>query len=352
MVEVMKIALVGTGANGASLGADMLRAGLDVTFIEQWPAHVDAMRANGLSVHLPEVTEVTPVRVLHLCEVAELRTTFDIVFISVKTYDTRWVTELIVPLLHEESVVVGLQNGMTIDAVADIVGAKRTIGAVLGIAANMYEPGVVVRQIPPSGTWLAVGTLDGARTTAVEAVAAALAHCGTVEISSDIRASKWMKLIASIPEMLPSAILNVPLLEAARMEGVREVMDEATREAYRLARDLGIRMTAIFGRDPADVTDSEEFAIGLLDNVLESYSLPTTRVAVLQDWDKGRRAELDAFCGYIVEQQRSRGSTAPVNEAILRLAQRIESGDLAPSADNVPLLRAALDQARTAQTSP
>jgi 3-hydroxyisobutyrate dehydrogenase-like beta-hydroxyacid dehydrogenase len=31
-----KIAVLGTGANGASIGADMIRAGLDVTFIDQW----------------------------------------------------------------------------------------------------------------------------------------------------------------------------------------------------------------------------------------------------------------------------------------------------------------------------
>ena len=59
--------------------------------------------------------------------------------------------------------VVGLQNGMTIDDVASIVGPERTLGAVLGIAANMFTSGVVVRQVPPEGTWRAVVTLDGAR---------------------------------------------------------------------------------------------------------------------------------------------------------------------------------------------
>lgn len=33
----LKIAFVGTGAQGASIGADFVIAGLDVTFIEQWP---------------------------------------------------------------------------------------------------------------------------------------------------------------------------------------------------------------------------------------------------------------------------------------------------------------------------
>jgi 2-dehydropantoate 2-reductase len=337
-MENVKIAVVGTGANGASLGADMVRAALDVTFIEQWPAHVEAMREHGLTVHLPDETQVTPVTVYHFCQVAELRDKFDIVFISVKSYDTRWVTELIKPLLHETSVVVGLQNGMTIDDVADIVGEQRTIGAVLGIAANMFNPGVVVRQVPPAGTWFTVGTLDGARTPALHNVAEALGHAGVTEVSDDIRSSKWMKLLANIPEMLPSAILNVPLLTAVGIEGVRPVMDAASREAYRTAIDLGITMVPIFGKTAADVPDSDQYALDLLDAVLAHYSLPDTRVAVLQDWDKGRRAELDAFSGYIVSQQSKLGTSAPVNEAILRIAERIERGELRPDPSNAGLL--------------
>jgi len=69
-----RIAIVGTGANGAGIGADLVNAGLDVTFIEQWPAHVDAMREHGVTVILPTgETTVTPVTAHNLCEVATLR---------------------------------------------------------------------------------------------------------------------------------------------------------------------------------------------------------------------------------------------------------------------------------------
>ena len=155
-----RIAVVGTGANGAAFGADLIRAGLDVTFVEQWPDHVEAMRATGLRVEMPEETITTAVRVFHLCEVATLRQPFDIVLIGVKAYDTRWVCELIKPLVTTDGLVVGLQNGMTLDDVAAIVGPGRTIGAVIEVAGNMFEPGVVVRQTPPSGTWFGIALPD------------------------------------------------------------------------------------------------------------------------------------------------------------------------------------------------
>lgn len=344
-LEQLKIAVVGAGAVGGSVAADLIRAGLDVTVIDQWPAHVEAMRADGLTVHLPSETQVTPVPALHVCQVAELHEPFDIVFTGVKTYDTRWVAELMAPLMRPDSVFVGLQNGMTIDHVAEIVGPDRTIGCVLGIAANLRTAGIIVRQVSPADTWFSVGTLSGERSDRLDEVAAVLAHAAQIVVTDDIRSAKWMKLIANIPEMLPSGLLGVPLLEAAHMPGIRPVMDAMSREAYALAIDLSITMLPSLGLTADEVPDSDQYSLDLLGRVLSHFSQPDTRVAVLQDWEKGRRAELDAFSGYIVAKRAELGGSAPVNEAILRLSERVEHRDLVPSPENAPLLIAALDEA-------
>ena len=44
-----KIAVLGTGANGSCTSADLINNGFDVTMIDQWPAHVEVMQANGLA---------------------------------------------------------------------------------------------------------------------------------------------------------------------------------------------------------------------------------------------------------------------------------------------------------------
>ena len=342
-LQHLKIAVIGTGAVGASVSADLVRAGLDVTLIDQWPAHVEAMRSHGLTVDTLGDVQVTEVRAHHLCEVAELREPFDLVFTSVKTYDTRWVAELMKPLMRPDSVFVGLQNGMTIDQVAESLGADRTIGCAMGIAANLREPGLVRRQVATSDTWFSIGTLSGERTSRLDDVAAVLAHAAQIEVTDDIRSAKWMKLIANIPEMLPSALLGIPLLEAATMPGIRPVMDAMSREAYALAIDLGITMRPSLGIAAADVPADDQYSLDLLDRVLSHFSQPDTRVAVLQDWEKGRRGELDAFSGYIVDQRAALGGRAPVNEAVLRLAERVEKGELTPSPENAALLMGALD---------
>ena len=45
-----KIAVLATGTNGCVISADLIGAGLDVTMIDMWAAHIEEMRANGLTV--------------------------------------------------------------------------------------------------------------------------------------------------------------------------------------------------------------------------------------------------------------------------------------------------------------
>jgi len=330
-----RIAIVGTGANGAAIGADLVRAGLDVTFVEQWPAHVEAMRANGIHVRMPDADETTPVDAFHLSDVATLREPFDVVLLLVKAYDTRWACELIKPLIKPRGLVVGLQNGMTLHDMADVVGADRTIGAVIEVASTMFDPGEVQRDTPRSKSWFAVGGVGSATIGREQEVADILRHSGTVEISTDIRSSKWMKLIANATELVPSAILDMTVMEAVRVPGMRDVMLEAGREAARTASALGHRMVPILGIPEDQVADPEVFAETLLTVVHDEYSIPGQKTTVLQDWIKGRRSEVHEINGLVVREQQRIGGQAPVNQIILDMAQRIESGELDRGSGNL-----------------
>jgi 2-dehydropantoate 2-reductase len=337
-----RIVVVGAGANGAGIGADMIRAGLDVTFVEQWPAHVEAMRKNGVRVETPDETLATPVRVVHVCEVAALRESFDIVFIVVKAYDTRWACELIKPLVKPDGLVVGLQNGMTMDDIAAILGPERTLGAVIEVTSNMFEPGIIVRQTPAKGSWFAIGAFDASARGREPEVAQCLGHAGTVEISEDIRSAKWMKLVVNAAEFLPSAILGLPLAEAIKTPGIREVMTASGVEAVHTALALGHRLVPILGQSRIEANDPDQHARSLLEAVLSHWTLPDTRVTVLQDWMKGRRGEVDDINGLVAREQSRLGGRAPVNEKLVEIALKIERGELEPSPSNAGLLTSLL----------
>lgn len=339
-----RIAVLGSGANGASIGADLIRADLDVTLIEQWPAHVEAMRARGLTIEMPEETVHVRPNVLHLCEVAELKHRFDIVLLLMKAYDTRWATQLIAPYLAEDGVIAGVQNGMTALEIADVVGADRTVPTVIEISSTMHDPGLVHRHSGPSRSWFAVGSLDqDDRAGAQEGrVARILQHSGTVETVDDILATKWMKLVSNCTTLVTTAALGLPMIDALEAPGMREVMVRSGQEALDVGRALGHPILPIFGLRPEDVAAPESVVDTLLDTLYRGFVLPNTTTTVLQDWTKGRHSEVDDLNGHVVAEGARLGVPTPMNAVVVELAHRIERGELTRTPANLAILRDAL----------
>ena len=330
MSEVMKagarIAFLGTGAQGASIAADFALAGMDVTFIDQWPAHIEAIRQNGITVNLPTRQINAKVKALHLCQIAEIKQPFDVVFLVVKAYDTKWACELIKPVLAADGLVVGLQNGMTHEDIAAILGRERTIGAVIEIASNMWTPGVTTRQNDHDESWFAMGALDPETQPRVEAVAQMLRCSGTVEVVADIRSAKWMKLIVNAAELIPSAIVNTALNDAARAPGMLDVMRAAGYEAMQAALADGATIMPIIGMPPVMSNHPERYVDQIFEKVLTTFSREDTLTTSLQDWRKGRRAEVQEVNGWVVDILRAHGREAPVNQRVVEIALEIETG--------------------------
>ena len=339
-----RIAILGSGANGASVGADLTRAGQDVTLIEQWPEHVEAMRSNGIRINMLEETRVTEVRVLHLCEVATLRHQFDIVLVMMKAYDTRWACQLIEPYLDECGLVAGVQNGMTANVVAEVVGPQRTIGTVIEITSSMSIPGIVDRHSPPSRSWFAVGSLDPSSAGREQEIAKILENSGQVEVVEDIIAAKWMKLVSNATTLVTSAIVGLSIAEAAAIPEMRALMVLAGKEALAAGQKIGLQPLPIFGLSSRDLQTGDGVVEQLLDTLLSGFVLPKSRSTVAQDWCKGRRSEVDDINGQVIRMLGSRSGLAPVNSAIVHLAHSIERGELSPSVELMPRLRELVSQ--------
>jgi 2-dehydropantoate 2-reductase len=333
-----RIAVLGAGANGASIGADLVRAGLDVTLIEQWPEHVRAMRANDLRIEMPEETLQVPVRVHDLCEVATFTEAFDVVLLLLKAYDTRWGCELIKPYLKPDGLIAGVQNGMTVDDIADVVGPDRAMGCVIEVSSMMWEPGIVERNSPPSRSWFAVGSIDPATAGREKEIADLLAHAGSVEIVDDIRSAKWMKLVSNATTLVTTAILGLPMVEAMNQPGMRDLMLRSGQEALEAGRARGHQVLPIFGLTADDVRDFDTVVETLLDTLYAGFVLPQTKTTILQDWVKSRHSEVDDINGAVVAAGRKYGFPTPVNAAVVEVAHRIERHELQPAPANAALL--------------
>src|ERR1043165_3059454 len=97
--EIMgkRIAVVGVGALGGYVGGYLAHHGEDVTLIDMWPEHLDAIRSRGLEldgVTPEEKFTVKRAKTMDLTDVQSLakQKPVDIAFVAVKSYDTEGAT--------------------------------------------------------------------------------------------------------------------------------------------------------------------------------------------------------------------------------------------------------------------
>ena len=336
-----RIAVLGTGANGSCVAADLARSGQDVVLIDQWPAHVEAMRANGLRISMPEEELAVPVRAYHLCDVCTLDAQFDVVLLMMKAYDTRWACEFIKPYLNENGILVGIQNAMKADEIAEIVGPSRTLGCVVELSSEVFTPGIVQRNTPPSRTWFGIGSLDSSMDGRLGEIEAILGHVGKVALTPNILAAKWMKLVVNTMCLGPFAMLGLRIQEATDLPGMRELILRIGTEALEAGQALGHPVEPIFGLTAEDVRGSNRLLEQLVDKIYRDLG-PSARDCVLQDHIKGRYSEVNLINGLVVEEAERRGKSAPANAAIVEITRRIRSGALKPDPANFELVRSML----------
>ena len=333
-----KIAVLGAGAMGSSVSADLTKAGYDVAVIDQWPAQVEAMKANGLRIQMTDKVVETPINALHLCELASTNLEFDIVFLTVKSNDHRWMAEFIKPYLKKDGVLTAIQNGMNDDSLASIVGRERVVGCVVELSAEIFTPGLVKRNTTHKTTWLAVGELDGYYTPRVKELESILANVGRCDVTNNIYGAKWTKLIANTMTMGPFGLLGLGNKDASSLPGMFEISVSLGKESLAVGKALGYRIEPIFG------LRADEFAGTDDENVVTAMKALLThitngRTAPIHDHMKGRKSEMEWIPGVVSRKGRELGIATPFNDAVVDIDAMINRREIPMDPSNFELLK-------------
>lgn len=334
------MAVLGAGAIGSSVSSDLTKAGYDVMVIDQWPAHIEAMKANGLYVKVKDGDIHVPVLALHLCELASTNLEFDIVFLASKSNDCRWLTEFIKPYLKKDGVIVGLQNGMNDDSIASIVGRERTMGCVVELQAELFTPGQIQRNTTHTGTWFTLGELDGSSTPRVAEIASIMGNVGRCDVSNNIYGAKWTKLITNIMTQAPFGLFGLRNFEAVALPGMYDISIRLGREALAVGAALGYRIEPVFGlRADEFIGLSDENLVIAMMNTLMAH-VGGGRTAPIHDHLKGRRSEMEFLPGLVARKGREFDIPTPVINAVLEIDRQINKGELKMDPSNFELLKA------------
>ena len=196
------IVMLGAGAVGGYVGGNLAAAGQDVTLIDFWHDHVEVIREKGLEVSGMEGDgrQVLRPEILHFHEASELarRRPVDIAFISVKSYDTEWISTMIRPYLAPGGFLVSLQNCVNEEAIARAVGWGRTVGCVVSrISVALFEPGRIRRTAEKGKaghTVFKFGEVHGRITPRVEELARLFAPIDSAAVTTNLWGERWSKL--------------------------------------------------------------------------------------------------------------------------------------------------------------
>ena len=345
MKRTLRIAMLGAGAIGGCVAADLALAGLQITVIDGWAAHVEMIRERGLMVETEKPEGGKQIRTahmtaLHVGEVASVRQPFDVIFLGVKSYDTRWATELVKPHLRPDGLFVGLQNGLCDEDIASIVGRHRTIGCVVQLAAETFEPGRILRRMPAATTWFGVGALDPAIQWRTPEIAALLERSAKVSVLDDVVDGKWTKLVHNAAVMGPVGLMGMTNFEALHDTAARDFMLRVASEAAQVMLAAGRKPAAVYGAPASELAGSVDEVIARLLTTMARPAGQGTRNAVLQDHLKGRCSEVDAINGVIVAVGRQLGIATPLNQRVVDVTSRIWSGAEQPGRHQLATLLA------------
>jgi len=348
-----RIMMLGAGAVGGYVGAHLAQAGYDVTLVDFWHDHIEAIRCDGvqLSGLTAEESVTVPVKTLHLHEVSSLANAkpVDIAFVSMKSYDTDWITTLIRPYLSPTGYVVSLQNCINEETIAGVVGWGKTLGCIASaISVELYEPGRIRRQAPKGSAdhvVFRVGEVHGRITDRVLELTAMLSQVDGTKATTNLWGERWSKLCHNAMRNGLSAATGLGGRELDENVGIRHFSMRLGGEAVCIGQALGFDLEKIGKLDPDELrraidNDQEAFAkidALMLDQTTSGARGAFQRPSMGQDMIKGRRTEIEQINGFIVRKGEEIGIRAPANALLTDIVKRVERGDLAANPENIPV---------------
>jgi 2-dehydropantoate 2-reductase len=313
----MKTLVIGAGGVGGWFGAQLARAGLDVTIAARG-AHGNALKERGMAVQTGAAGAQTErVRFKHVVASAEeLHERFELVLLAVKWPELEAACDPLPNLLRYDGVVVPLLNGLTSeDVVAQYVGAQRTLAGVAYMSAGLLEPGSIYVH---GHARLGLAAYRPGQDGDLQRIAALFSAAGVpVQQSPDYRALLWQKMVWNAPFNGICALTQKSA--GACAEQLEPLVKRAMLEVIQVARAEG-------------VTLPEQLADVMLQVTRDEF--PLTEPSMLQDVKKGRPTEVEVLQGEVVRRATALGLDVPVLATLAGLLRCLSAGPLAATSSS------------------
>jgi 2-dehydropantoate 2-reductase len=311
----MKVAVIGAGAIGGTIGLRLALTGHDVALVARG-AHLAAMQDHGATLvdHVNGRTDS-----VRICATAnpEKLGVQDLIVIGLKAHGIAAMLPRLRQCLGPETVVVPAINGFPwwyfaglsrqtvrcLDPEETMFGdmpAQHILGCVVHTAAEVRVPGQIHWS---GGKRLILGELDGASSARLEKVCTALDKAGfAAERSKDIRKAVWTKLLGNLSFNPIAALTGYLMDEICADEGLLAVIRPMIVEGMAVAAYHGVHI---------DMTPDQRIDL--------ARQLGAAKISMLQDLEAGRTLELQAIMGAVIELADAAGVPIPTIKQVYGL---------------------------------
>lgn len=286
-----RIAIVGSGALGTYYGARLAKAGFDVHFLVRTGRA--AVLARGLRLKTP--TERIVLKKVQAYGSTEEIGPCDLVIVAVKATANDALAKLLPPLVHANTVVLTLQNGLGVEEpVADIVGPQRTAGAICYVGVMRNGPGEVLCTFPGL---MMIGEFGRPAADRTRAIAAVFTKAGVkCDAHDNLEEQRWRKLVWNVP-------FNGIAIAAGGITTDVIMADEGLRTLARRLMEEIVETAAKFGHQiPRSFMDLQ---------FERTAKTGQYRPSSLVDFQEGRPVELEEIWGEPVRRAKSVGAAVP-----------------------------------------
>jgi len=280
----MQVAVIGIGAIGGLIAAELLAAGHEVTLCARSPLDRLVVERD----EHPRAFEITTTT-----DPATVRTPAPFVVLAVKAQDSAAAAPWLERVATSDSVVVVVQNGVEHD---ERVTHPRVVPAIANTAVERTAPGHLVHR---AGDRVTLADRPGAQAFA-ELLAPAVLQ---VVLEADFKTAAWRKLLANVA----ANPLSTLTLRRAELFG-----DPSIRE---LALALLVEVVAIGRAEGARLTDEDPHATLAFFDALPSDAGPS----MLYDRLAGRPLEIDPLVGAVLRAADRHGLPAPRTHTLFAL---------------------------------
>ena len=318
----MRIAIIGAGAIGSVIGGLLCKAGEDVTLIGR-KSHVDAINHNGLILEGQSGKSVIRVKAAENLDFKP-----DLALLTVKSQDVASSIRK-VQLFLSGIQVVTMQNGVqSDDQVAGLLGKENIISSVVVFHGQFLESGKVSYSMPFSETAILIGEPFGNEGTRLQTLSALFNKAISTDISEDIRAAHWTKLLWNLQTAIP-AITGLSYQDNYQYQKVRELAVNLSKEGFNVIKAAGIKTGDIQGLPMEPIVtmarESLPTASSLLKKITESLGEVPVLGSTWQSIKRGKNTEVDYLNGEIVTLGKRTEIPTPFNSLTVELVHQVET---------------------------